>query len=346
MTSIPPQRAESLTEHAVPVTLAARDGAVLISPQLQGRIFCTLGDELIHRLDVELMRAPSRTEFNNLGGNSLWPAPEGGPFAFNYLHGSDEWYVQPLVAEAEAVVIEAGLGQAIIEKRGTLTNRAGEAAAATMHRKVALPFDHPVPAGFHLTGIRYFSEDIVSLDGEHRADTFLIAPWSLEQFPGGDGIIAFGAVAKPEGCVNEDYYGIPGDRLRYCRGGFLFSLGGEERHQIGVRVAHRPRLIGSLDPGRRLLIIRKTVEQGGRYFNIADNEQAEGPWSARDLFSIFNGGSLGFYELETIGALQTCGGLVATSTLQSETTILHGPMDELRRYLREWEQVDFMEAGS
>ena len=345
MTSTSFQRVENLTKHVEPVALAARDGSVLVSPQLQGRIFCTLGGELIHRLDVECMRAPSPTEFNNLGGNSLWPAPEGGPFAFNYPPGSGEWYVQPLVGETGALVVDAGSAQAIIEKRGSLTNRAGVAAEVTMRRKVALPFDHPVPAGFHLEGIRYFCEDVISVSGQHQTDSFLIAPWSLEQFPGGDGVTAFGAVADSEGCVNEDYYGVPGDRLRYCQGGFRFALGGEERHQIGLRVANHPRLIGSLDPGRRLLIVRKTAEQGGRYFNIADNEQAQGPWSARDLFSVFNGGSLGFYELETIGALQTCGNLAATSSLQSETLILRGPIDELCRYLREWEQVDFMEAG-
>lgn len=336
---------ECLHAHsASAVRLASKDGAVFVCPELQGRIFCTLDDELMHRLDVDLAANPVQNEFNNLGGNSLWPAPEGGAFAFNYRHDSDDWYVQALVGDAAATIVDANAVQALLEKRGALTNRAAVTASVTMRRKVALAHDHPVPEGFPLKGLRYFCEDTITPDEDLDADQFLIAPWSLEQFPGGDGITAFGAAAVPRGCVNDDYYGVPGDRIQFHEGGFTFALGGSERHQIGIRVAHAPRLIGSLDAERNLLILRKTAEQGGRYFNIADNAQPQGPWSARDLYSIFNGGNLGFYELETIGAQQSCNGLVAPSRLQSETLMLLGPVDELKRYLRERENILFMET--
>ena len=71
--------------------LKSTDGTVYLSPGLQGRIFCSIGDTLIHKLDFAMAADPS-DDFNNIGGNSLWPAPEGGPFAFNYPHG--EWTVQ------------------------------------------------------------------------------------------------------------------------------------------------------------------------------------------------------------------------------------------------------------
>lgn len=332
------------TQSASPLQLVSHYGTVFVSPELQGRIFCTLGDELIHRLDVDRVANPDPNTFNNLGGNSLWPAPEGGAFAFNYPPDGDEWFVPELVANTPCTVVDADSGQAIIEKRGVLINKAGVKGYVLMHRKIALPHDHPIPEGFTLKGIRYFCEDTISPLEEVDAETFLIAPWSLEQFPGGEGVIAFGAVATPEGCVNDAYYGVPGDRIQFQEGGFTFALGGPDRHQIGLRVSHAPRLIGSLDPGRNLLILRKTAEQGGRYFNIADNDQPQGPWSARDLYSVFNGGDLGFYELETIGALQSSNGLVAPSRLQSETIILQGPIPELKRYLRERENVTFMET--
>lgn len=336
---------ECLRMHgASPLQLVTQHGAVFISPELQGRIFCTLGNELIHRLDAERVATPSPDEFNNLGGNSLWPAPEGGAFAFNYPQDSDAWFVPEVVADTPCSVVDADSGQAIIEKRGVLYNKAGTKGYVLFHRKVAVPHDHPVPEGYALKGIRYFCEDTINPLEEIDAEAFLIAPWSLEQFPGGEGVIAFGAVATPEGSVNDDYYGVPGDRIQYHAGGFTFALGGAERHQIGVRVSHAPRLIGSLDPKRELLVIRKTPEQGGRYFNIADNDQPQGAWSARDLYSVFNGGDLGFYELETIGAHQSCLALVAPSRLSSETLILQGPLPELKRYLRERENITFMEA--
>lgn len=337
---------ECLRMHgANPLQLVSQHGTVIVSPELQGRIFCTLGNELIHRLDASRVANPVPDEFNNLGGNSLWPAPEGGAFAFNYPPDSEEWFVPALVADAKCSVIDADSGQAIIEKQGTLINKAGTKGYVRMHRKIALPHDDPVPEGYALQGIRYFCEDTIAPLEDLNAERFLIAPWSLEQFPGGDGVVAFGAVATPQGCVNDDYYGEPGDRIQYHDGGFTFALGGPDRHQIGLRVGHGPRLIGSLDLERRLLILRKTAEQGGRYFNIADNEQPQGPGSARDLFSIFNGGDLGFYELETIGAMQRCKEMVAPSLLQSETLILQGPVPELKRYLRERENITFMETS-
>ncbi|MDD5697755.1 MAG: hypothetical protein PHH77_03985 [Victivallaceae bacterium] len=58
--------------------LAASEGAVIIAPGLRGRIFCVLNGELIHRFDFGAAAGPAPAEFNNIGGNSLWPAPEGG----------------------------------------------------------------------------------------------------------------------------------------------------------------------------------------------------------------------------------------------------------------------------
>ena len=71
--------------------IPAGDGEVLLSAALQGRIFAALQGELLHRLDAPLAEHPSES-FNNLGGNSLWPAPEGGPFAFNSR--SEDFLVQ------------------------------------------------------------------------------------------------------------------------------------------------------------------------------------------------------------------------------------------------------------
>ena len=83
--------------------ISSGDGAVIASPALQGRILCTLNGELLHKLDFDLAENPSPTDFNNLGGNSLWPAPEGGAFAYNYPPGG-EWYVQDDINRTPYVV--------------------------------------------------------------------------------------------------------------------------------------------------------------------------------------------------------------------------------------------------
>lgn len=315
------------------VELPCGAGGILISPGLQGRIFARIGRELIHRLDTALLAAPSDVEFNNVGGNSLWPAPEGGPFAFNYLPDSDAWLVQPGIAVAVPAVQSRTARRVTIEKTIALTNRKGIDVQVRYGRKVEVQAPPASVEALSLQGVSYRSTDYFAPIGDYSIDDVLLAPWSLEQFPGSDGITAFGKFDRGDDPINFDFYGDPRGRIRCSDGLFTFELGGEDRHQIGIRIDSRPRFIGALDPERSMLIIRTTRPQNGVYFNIADNDQPQGPYSAADLFSVFNGGSLGFFELETVGAMSVRDGHVTASTLVSETLLLHGEMQNLVEYL-------------
>lgn len=315
-------------------------GSVLIPPALGGRIFCQMDEELIHRLDVDALRHPSDTEYDNLGGNSLWPAPEGGPFAFNYPPQSERWYVQDGIARTIPQVTLSGCGCTRVDKRIMLLNRKGVRVDVNYSRIISSPDAVPDLDGYALKWVCYHTEDIFAPNGDHREQEVLLAPWSLEQFPGADGIVAFGALEQATGdSINSDFYGDPADRIICTPYGFVYRLGGEGRQQIGAKIGSRPRMIGALDARRSLLLLRKTRQEPGLYFNIADNEQADGPFSAADLYSIFNGGDLNFFELETIGAMNTTNGCLATSALYSETLILKGSTTELIRYLSEREGV-------
>ena len=48
--------------------MASTDGIVWLSPGLQGRIFCSIGDELTHKLDFDLASNPT-DGFNNIGAS-------------------------------------------------------------------------------------------------------------------------------------------------------------------------------------------------------------------------------------------------------------------------------------
>ena len=310
-------------------------GSVLIPPTLNGRLFCQLDGELVHRLDGAALQNRSLEGYDNLGGNSLWPAPEGGAFAFNYPPGSDAWYVQGGIAKAIPSVALDGPNRAVVEKRIVLVNRKGVHIDLTYRRVVSLPDSPPRIDGYGLEGFCYETEDVFEPQGDYRADDVLLAPWSLEQFPGAEGIVAFGKTTKNEDALNRDFYGDPGDRIARQPGGFTFRLGGVDRHQVGIKLDAGPQCIGALDPERSLLVLREAQGQDGLYFNIADNEQAAGPFSSADLYSIFNGGELDFFELETIGAMQTDARLLSASALHSQTLILKGALDQLLRYLAE-----------
>lgn len=314
-------------------------GSVLIPPMLGGRIFCQMDGELIHRLDVDALRHPSDTEYDNLGGNSLWPAPEGGPFAFNYPPQSERWYVQDGIAKSIPQITFSGRNGACVDKRIILLNRKGVQVDLNYRRVISSQYSVPGLAGYELKWVCYHTEDIFAPNGNYSEQKVLLAPWSLEQFPGADGIVAFAGVDHTGDIVNSDFYGDPSDRITGASYGFVYRLGGEGRQQIGIKIGSRPRMIGALDARRSLLLLRKTRQEPGLYFNIADNEQVAGPFSAADLFSIFNGGDLNFFELETIGAMNTTDGFLATSALYSETLILKGSTTELLRYLSEREGV-------
>ena len=315
------------------VELSSGAGSVLLEPRLAGRIFCQWKGELIHRLDGEALQYPVVGEYNNLGGNSLWPAPEGGPFAFNYGPESDVWVVQDGIASDVPVIGRTGEYSARLAKNIQLFNRKGITLSLEYVREVQVLSPPASASQWGLEGMAYASLDSFEPLGDYNTSDVLIAPWSLEQFPGAEGIVSFGKLADSTRELNTDFYTDPGSRIARGEGQFTFVLGGQVRHQIGIPVASRPSMIGALDAERELLIIRRTPSQDGLYFNIADNDQKAGPFSAADSYSIFNGGELGFFELETIGAMQSEGGRVARSGLHSETIMLHGPVVDLIQYL-------------
>ena len=290
---------------------------------------------------------PHPEEFNNLGGNSLWPAPEGGDYAFNYLpENPEKWLVQEGInSVCPEAVTASGDGKIKCSKLVNLRNRAGAALQLRMSREVELLDIASETAGYALTPLAYTSCDTIEYLTPQSPDTAPVAAWSLEQFPGCENITAFGRVSSgnAKNAVNDDFYGDPWPRLDFRGGQFTFRLGGAERLQIGISAAEKPEFIGAFDFERNLVIIRKTFDLPGKRINIADNEQKNGIFSAQDMYSIFNGAELNFFELETIAPMDIdpYTGKVKGSKLISETRFFTGENDELKRFLRDIYQIEF-----
>jgi len=321
------------------IELDTEDGSVFLAPGFQGRIFCQLQGQLIQRLDDGLLEGPPPSGFNNVGGNYVLPAPEGGDFAFNYLPNDSAWLVQDSFNTANPKVVDRTAANATVEKEVELTNRKGITINLKYHRTVRTLSLNSGMRELGLDGVRYESVDTFVPMERYRAEEVLVAPWSLEQFPGGDGVVSFSAINDPRHSINFDFYSDPSDRVDYRDDFFLFPLGDSTRHQIGLKARHHPRYVAALDSKRSMLYVRKTALQSGTYFNIADNAQPAGPYSAADLYSVFDGGEMGFFELETIGAMNTHDGYVDASTLTSETLVLHGPIERLQEYIARWEHT-------
>jgi hypothetical protein len=321
------------------------DGAVLVAPGLQGRIFCTVEDELMHRFDEECLSGSAEGEFRNIGGNSLWPAPEGGEFAFNYLAGSDEWLVQPGIADAPYQITSAESGRIVINKEIELANRRGISCRIMCGRKITadVNFFAGIAAGIAGSGLRgvwYSCHDILNPADKVASDDMLLSAWSLEQFSGSDDIVSFAKFAGTDKSVNFDFYGMPENEPIYREDYFLLELTGGNRFQIGIPVKSAPLVLGAVDRRRGIMILRHTERQQGTYFNIADNEQPDGAFSAADMYSVFCGGDLQFFELETIGSMSVSDGIVSSCDLFSETVILRGDIDSITGLLAEHFGID------
>lgn len=301
------------------------DGRVLVSNKLQGRIFASFGNFLVHNLVKDLALDPDPEEFNNIGGNSLWPAPEGGDFAWNYPAGGS-WYVQKGINSVTTETVEADEEKIVVQKNIELVNRKGKVVKLLFRRTVTpLAYEELPPESYGVERTGYHSVDeLIPLEDYHK-DEVMLAAWSLEQLPGAEGISGFGRCLGPaQDCANSDFYGDPGKRLAYCGELFRFELGGEKRLQIGIKAASKPAIIGSIDRERGVMVLRTTPQRkDGVYFNIADNDQASGPYGAADMFSIFNGSQeLNFHELETISPMVTDeNGIIQPCRLESSTYI-------------------------
>ena len=312
--------------------LPAGDGAVYLAPQLQGRIFASLDGEVLHRFDAALAENPSPDDFNNVGGNSLWPAPEGGEFAFNYPADGSPWRVQPGINSAVSHLSADGTA---MDRVITLENRKGFRAELLHRREVAPKTGYGKAYG--LREAVYSSRDTLRLTLPVAADSFLVSAWSLEQFDLGGTITAFGTLA-PGAKLNGDFYGDIAPRTKYLPGGgFTFALAGREKLQIGVPESAGCTVIGAWLPERELAILRRIAGCGeGKRINFADNEQPGGVFSAADMYSVFYGAAAGFFELETLAPVQFDGALRTTgSVLESETHFYRGARERIAALLKE-----------
>jgi hypothetical protein len=303
------------------VVLAAGGARVAACPDMGARVFVELDGHCPHRIDLEAVARPIQP-FNNFGGMNLWPAPEGGPFGFNYE--GDRWYVQPSVNLDPFAVRARGETWVEMGKGAVLANRKGTRLAVEATRRVgfgkpaACLDDCPLAAAVAVETRDEFAVKSAATTGEA-----LLAAWNLEQFAAGPGTVSFVRVDEPRGAINFDFYEPhPAALVGWRPRGFTFRTDGRHKGQIGIRKAARPEWIGFFDLARRFVCVKENLTPlGGLYFNIADNDQPRGPWSAADTYSIFNSDpDMAAFELETIGPLHAEGKRLARAPLLSTTT--------------------------
>lgn len=298
-----------------------KSAACLLCPDMGGRIFGECCGLNLHRIDLECAAHPTAS-FNNYGGNNFWPAPEGGKFGFNYR--GNEWYVQKSINEQPLRVVSSGKRSAVIGKEIKVVNRYGMELEAGMRREFSLI---PAPANllkkWPLKGfLSYSTVDSFLVHNTISTDQALLASWTLEQFDATDDTLSFCAVPDPKLAINFDFYEHPGDKITYYQKGFTYHTDARRKGQIGIKAPAGALFIGFIDRNRNLICLRQNLSpKNGTFFNIADNDQPLGPYSAADNYSIFNSDeTMKAFELETVGAAQIKNNILKGSELISATS--------------------------
>jgi hypothetical protein len=296
-------------------------GICVLCPDLGGRVFAEVCGMPAHRIDLACVAKPDRS-FNNYGGGNFWPAPEGGRFAFNYR--GNKWYVQECINLQPFELASRAEDSAVISKRVELINRSGTSVQAIMRRELKLLCS--LPSFFEHTRLRgaltYQTVDSFEVLSPVTPDQALIAAWTLEQFETSESTISFCPVENSKTAINFDFYDHPKDRISYFEHGFTYKTDGKKKGQIGVKKQCGAPFIGFYDLARSLVCIRQNLSvMDALYFNMADNDQPNGPGSAADNYSIFNSDpDMQAFELELVSGARIQDGLVTGSELVSVTT--------------------------
>lgn len=304
------------------LTFSQDAGSLALCPDMGGRVFAELAGESLHRIDLATAAHPTDA-FNNFGGANFWPAPEGGCFAFNY--DGETWRVQAGINNQPFEVISHDRGAATLAKHVTLANRKRTMIDVAMQRAFSVRTDTPPllakAAIEHV--LSYQTVDSFEVSNRVSVDDAMIAAWTLEQFDATPNTVSFVIVNEPKTSINADFYEDPSDRIRFRANGFVYQTDGQRRGQIGIKVSSAARCVGFYDLSRRLLCVKENLNDPsqGVFFNIADNDQPQGPYSAADNYSIFNSDpDMRAFELETIGSANVENGMLRGSTLTSVTT--------------------------
>lgn len=292
-----------------------------LCPDLGARVYAEIDGICPHRMDLPTIANPTE-DFNNYGGANFWPAPEGGIFGFNY--DGDTWRVQSAINTQPFEVISQDSGKAVMAKTATFINKSGTAFQATMRRSFRICDPDPdIKQIGSIAAVAFDTVDEFDVKDKVEVSKALIGSWTLEQFDTSDTTEAFCFVENPQDAINFDFYEHPGERIKYHPKGFTYKTDGKKAGQIGIKVAAKPGKIGFTDSANNILCIRENLSgDAGVFFNIADNDQPEGPYSASDCYSIFNSDpEMSAFELETIGSAKILGNILLGSRLVSRTSI-------------------------
>ena len=338
---------------------------VAVAPDLQGRVMTSSargdagpGYGWINR---DLVASSKRdVHFNPYGGEDrFWLGPEGGQFAVFFKPGEPfdlaHWYTPPAVDTEPYPITSSQPDRVTLDKKMTLTNRAGTVFDLTLQRVVRLVPQAQALKDLGLAGterveaVAFESENRITNTGARpwRKESGLLSVWILGMFkPSPQTTVVVPFTPGPEATlgpiVNSAYFGkVPSERLAVGARAIFFSGDGRYRSKIGIPPARVRPVLGSYDAsGGVLTLVQFDRPADARDYVNSMWEVQEEPF-AGDVVNSYNDGPIGpgqpplgpFYEIESSSPAAA---LAPGASLQHVHRTLHvqGPDADLDRIAR------------
>lgn len=280
------------------------ENGVIAALDLEGRLFTVVNGRVLSRVvPSAVVNRSNRKAYLNPGGDTLWPAPEGTCFGYEY--GTGKWRVPPAITGAVWEVAEQSANKAVIKAEIDLVN----------NRQLGIPCEFERHIEIEKTGEGLIQNvtELIRYIGVETLDNsaFRLAPWSLCQFDSGAGSVVM-MPPTPEADI-RDMYDSSLSQRGMSDGHYVVDAKTDFRFQLGLG-KNVPWIEYRKGQDFRVKRYAGPLPSGQRHIDIADAPPEQLPCEEGVKLSVYCDPS-GFMEIEA------CGGCPDTLVPGAELTV-------------------------
>jgi hypothetical protein len=284
------------------------ENGVIAALDLEGRLFTIVNGNVVSRVIPSAIKNRSnKNNYQNPGGDTLWPAPEGTMFGYEYTTGT--WRVPSAITGAIWEVVSHSDNHAVIRAEIDLINNLQVGIPCEFERHIEIEAGDNCLIQHVTELIRYIGRKTL------YRDEFSLTPWSLCQFDAGKK----GKVIMPSPSP-EDIWDLyePSESQRMPGGDGLYIVHTEtpKRFQLGLGM-NVPWVEYILEDQFRVKRYTGELPEGQSYIDIADLPPDRLPSEKGVKLSVYCDPS-GFMEIEACGGCP--GRLLPGTELSSRIT--------------------------
>lgn len=266
------------------------ENGIISALDAEGRLFVVFNNRVINRVvPSAILNRTNKYGYLNPGGDTLWPAPEGTCFGYEYTTG--RWRVPPSITGAVWDVVSFTSDSAVIRAEIDLVNNLMVGMPCEFERHIQIEFKDNL--------LIHNSKELIRYIGKKPLDRkeFLLAPWSLCQFDSGECCRVIMDEPAPDDIW--DLYSPSDSRRNIFHGKYIVDTQTDFRFQLGLGKS-----VGWIQyhKGKEFSVKRYSgkLTEGLDYIDISDAPPNQQPSSKGVNLSIYCDPS-GFMEIEACG---------------------------------------------